>query len=80
MIGRTLRRLIQAPQWGLAVAIALVATPAPIGAVTDDPSPATQTDQDRYKFLIENVQAIVLSLSREGKITFLNHYGQSFFG
>jgi PAS domain-containing protein len=29
---------------------------------------------------MENVRAIVLSLNREGEITFLNHYGQSFFG
>jgi PAS domain S-box-containing protein len=29
---------------------------------------------------MENVRAIVLSLNREGEITFLNHYGQTFFG
>ena len=75
-----LGRLIQATSWGLAIALALVAAPVPIGAVTDNPSPPTQTDQDRCEFLMENARATVLSLNREGKITFLNHYGQSFFG
>ena len=80
MRGRILGRPIQATSWGLAVALALVAAPVPIGAVTDNPSPPTQTDQDRCEFLMENVRAVVLSLNREGKITFINHYGQSFFG
>jgi hypothetical protein len=79
MRGRILGWLNQATPWGLAVALALVAAPVPIGAFTDDPSAPTQTDQDRCKFLMENVRAIVLSLNREGKITFLNHYGQSFY-
>ena len=74
------RILGQATSWGLAVALALVAAPVPVGAVTDNPSPPPQTDQDRCEFLMENLRAIVLSLDREGKITFLNHYGQSFFG
>ena len=80
MRGRILGRLTQATSWGLAVVLALVAAPVPIGAVTDNPSPPTQTDQDRCEFLMENVRATVLSLNREGKIIFLNHYGQSFFG
>jgi PAS domain S-box-containing protein len=29
---------------------------------------------------MENVRGIILSLNRNGQITFLNHYGQSFFG
>ena len=73
MRGRILGRLIQATPWGLAIALALVAAPVPIGAVTDNPSPPTQTDQDRCEFLMENVRAVVLSLNREGKITFINH-------
>jgi PAS domain S-box-containing protein len=80
MRGRILRWLIQATPWGLAVTLALIVAPVPTGAFADDPSPPSQTDQDRCKFLMENVRAIVLSLNREGKITFLNHYGQSFFG
>ena len=79
MRGRTPAWLFQASPWSLAVALALIA-PVPIGAVADDPSPATHTSQDRCRFVMENVRAIVLSLDREGKITFLNHYGQSFFG
>ena len=79
MRGRILAWLFQASPWSLAVALALVAS-VPIGAVADDPSPSTHTEQDRCKFVMENVRAIVLSLDREGKITFLNHYGESFFG
>jgi PAS domain S-box-containing protein len=76
--------LVQATPWGLAAVLALLMTaPIPTGAFTDDPSAPNQgqrTEQDRCKFLMENVRAIVLSLNREGEITFLNHYGQSFFG
>ena len=76
--------LVQATPWGLAVALALIAAPVPIGAFTNDPSAPSQEqkqmEQDRCKFLMENVRSIILSLNREGEITFLNHYGQSFFG
>jgi hypothetical protein len=84
MRGKILGWLVQLTPWGLAAVLALlVAAPIPTGAFTDDPSAPNQglrTEQDRYRFLMENVRAIVLSLNREGKITFLNHYGQSFFG
>ena len=84
MRGKILGWLVQATPWGLAAVLALlVAAPIPAGAFTDDPSAPNQgqrTEQDRCKFLMENVLAIVLSLNREGEITFLNHYGQSFFG
>ena len=67
---------------GFASALILVAIPGP--AFTGDrPIPSEeqkQTDQDRCKFLMENINATVLSLNTEGKITFLNHYGQRFFG
>jgi len=84
MRGKILGWLVQASPWGLAAALALlVAAPIPTGAFTDDPPAPNQgqrTEQDRCRFLMENVRAIVLSLNREGEITFLNHYGQSFFG
>src|SRR5262249_33070899 len=61
-----------------------IAAPVPIGAFTDDPSAPSQEqqqmEQDRCKFLMENVRGIILTLNREGEITFLNHYGQAFFG
>lgn len=79
-----LGRLVQTTCWGLAIALALVAAPVRIGAFTNGPSPSSeeqnQTEQDRCKFLMENVRGIILSLNRDGEITFLNHYGQSFFG
>jgi PAS domain S-box-containing protein len=84
MRGKILGWIVQATPWGLAAVLALlVAAPIPTGAFTDEPSAPSQgqrTEQDRCKFLMENVRAIVLSLNREGEITFLNHYGQSFFG
>jgi PAS domain-containing protein len=84
MRGKILGWLAQATPWGLVAVLALLtAAPIPTGAFTDDPSAPNQgqrTEQDRCKFMMENVRAIVLSLNREGEITFLNHYGQSFFG
>ena len=35
---------------------------------------------DRCQFLMDKVSGIILSLNPEGSITFLNHYGRSFFG
>jgi PAS domain S-box-containing protein len=78
-----LKPLVATTMGGFAVALALVSAPVPIRAVANDPSVPNQQqkiEQDRCKFLMENVRAIVLSLNREGEITFLNRYGQSFFG
>jgi|SRR5262249_12751146 PAS domain S-box-containing protein len=70
--------LVQAAPFGFAAALALV--PTPIGAVSNEPPSTQQTEQDRCKFLMENINGIILSLNPDGKITSLNHYGQSFFG
>jgi PAS domain S-box-containing protein len=84
MRGKVLGRLVQGIPWALAAALALVAFPVSNGALTNEPSPPSgaqkQTEQDRCKFLMENVSGIILTLNPEGGITFLNHYGQSFFG
>jgi PAS domain S-box-containing protein len=84
MRGKTLGWLLQATPWGLATALALLALPVPIGGFTNKPSPPSgeqkQRDKDHCKFLMENVNGIILTLNPEGGITFLNHYGQSFFG
>ena len=67
---------------GFASTLILMAIPGP-AFTGDQPIPSEeqkQTDQDRCKFLMENINATVLSLNTEGKITFLNHYGQRFFG
>ncbi len=39
-----------------------------------------QAESDRCKFMMEKVNGIILSLNAKGEITFLNHYGQRFFG
>ena len=74
--------LVRPTHWGFAVALALL--PVAIGVFADEPSPPSkeqkQMEQHRCKFLMEKINAIVLSLNREGRITFLNHYGQNFFG
>jgi len=83
MRGKILGWLVQVTPWGLAAILALVAAPVHAETFTNDPSVPNQeqkTEQDKCKFLMENVRAIVLSLNREGEITFLNHYGQTFFG
>ena len=41
---------------------------------------AEEATGNRYKFLVENLNSIIVSLDREGRITFLNRYGQRFFG
>jgi PAS domain S-box-containing protein len=82
MRGRILRCLVRATLAGLIAALILAIVPGP--AFTNDPSvlrgEQKQTDQDRCKFLMENVNATILSLNTEGEITFLNRYGQRFFG
>ena len=68
----------------MTVAVVLIAAPVPIRAFTDEPSPPgneqKQSEQDRCKFLMDKVSAIILSLDPKGKITFLNHYGEGYFG
>jgi PAS domain S-box-containing protein len=78
------RSLVDATCTSLIAILALVIVPEPTGAFASDPSTPSeeqkQTDQDRCKFLMENVNATILSLNTEGEITFLNRYGQRFFG
>jgi PAS domain S-box-containing protein len=70
--------------WSFAVAAVLIAAPAPFEASADEPSPPgneqKQSEQDRCKFLMDKVNAIILSLDHEGEIGFVNHYGEEFFG
>jgi len=66
------------------MALILATVPGPIEAFTNDPSAPSesrkQADQDRCEFLMENVNATILSLNADGEITFLNRYGRRFFG
>src|SRR6516225_10571818 len=84
MRGRILRSVVDATFAGFIAILVLAAVSEPIGALTNGPSTPSeekkQTDQDRCKFLMENVNATILSLNTEGEITFLNRYGQRFFG
>jgi PAS domain S-box-containing protein len=83
MTGKIPRSLIDATFASFIAILALAAVPGPIGAITNGPSipeEQNQADQDRCKFLMENVNATILSLNTEGQITFLNRYGQRFFG
>ena len=70
--------------WGFAVAVVLITAPVPFEAIANEPSPPDnqqkQSEQDRCKFLMDKVNAIILSLDAEGKITSVNHYGEEFFG
>jgi PAS domain S-box-containing protein len=79
-----LRYLAHVTSAGLVATLVLVTVPRPIGVFGADRSTPgeeqKQTDQDRCKFLMENVNATILSLNTEGKVTFLNRYGQHFFG
>jgi PAS domain S-box-containing protein len=76
--------LVQAASWVLAVILVLIAVLLPPRAFADEPSPPSgqqkSTEQDRCQFLMDKVSSIILSLNPEGNITFLNHYGRSFFG
>ena len=69
--------------WGFAAAAVLIAAAALFEATAKEPSPPrneqNQSEQDRCKFWMDKVSAIILSLDAEGKITFLNHYGEDFF-
>jgi PAS domain S-box-containing protein len=84
MKGTMLRCFAHATPAGLVAAFVLVAVPRPIAVFAADPSTPgeeqKQMNQDRCKFLMENVNATILSLNAEGEVTFLNRYGQHFFG
>ena len=79
-LGQFVRRALR----GLGIILVLIATPVAIRAFAEDTSPPSgeqkQPETDRCKFLMDKVNGIILSLSPEGKITFLNHYGRDFFG
>ena len=83
MRGKIFGRFFPRTLSGFAVAAVLIAAPVPIRALADEPSPPgneqKQSEQDRCKFLMDKVSAIILSLDADGKITFLNHYGEDFF-
>ena len=70
--------------WGFAVAVVLITVPVPFEAIANETSPPDnqqkQSEQDRCKFFMDKVNAIILSLDAEGKITSVNHYGEEFFG
>jgi PAS domain S-box-containing protein len=84
MRGKILRCLAHTTPAALMAALIVVAVPSPIESFAANPSTPgeeqQQTDQDRCKFLMENINATVLSLNTDGEITFLNRYGQRFFG
>jgi PAS domain S-box-containing protein len=69
---------------GLAVVLGSIFLPPAIEALLAAPPLAAAAPNrdgpDRCQFLMAKVSAIVLSLDAAGRITFLNHYGQSFFG
>jgi len=69
---------------GFPAILVLLAIAVPIRAFANEPSPPSgqqkPTEQDRCQFLMDKVSGIILSLNPEGNITFLNHYGRSFFG
>src|SRR5215469_2774115 len=84
MRGKIFGRFFQRTLWGFAVVAVLIATSVPLEAIANElSSPGSeqkQSEQDRCKFLMDKVNAIILSLDTEGKITFVNHYGEEFFG
>ena len=84
MRGKSFGRFFPRTLWGFAVAAVLSAAPVPFEAIANEPSPPVneqkQSEQDRCKFLMDKVNAIILGLDHEGKITFVNHYGEAFFG
>ena len=84
MRANTLGQLAKTIPWAFAALLASIAMPAPIETITNEPTPQSveqkQTERDSCRFLMDHVNGIILSLNPEGRITFLNHYGQSFFG
>jgi PAS domain S-box-containing protein len=41
---------------------------------------ALKESEHKYRELVENANSIILRLTKEGKLTFLNEFGQKFFG
>jgi PAS domain S-box-containing protein len=84
MRGKIFGRFFPRTLWGFAVAVVLIAAPMPFEAIANEPSSPgdqqKQSEHDRCKFLMDKVNAIILSLDHEGKIGFVNHYGEEFFG
>ena len=84
MRGKIFGRFFPRTLWGFAVAAVSIAAPVPFEAIANEPSPLgseqKQSEQDRCKFLMDKVNAIILSLDPERKITFVNLYGEEFFG
>ena len=84
MRGKIFGRFFPRTLWSFAVAAVLVAPPVPFEAIANEPSPLgdqqKQSEQDQCKFLMDKVNAVILRLDPEGKITFVNHYGEEFFG
>jgi PAS domain S-box-containing protein len=84
MTGKICKPLIRTTSRGLALVLALIGMLLPVRAFADEPSPTSgqqrPSQQDRCQFLMDKITGIILSLNPEGRITFLNHYGRSFFG
>jgi PAS domain S-box-containing protein len=76
--------LVQATSLRLAVVLVSIVMLVPVRVFANEPSPPSDqqkpTEQDRCQFLMDKVSGIILSLNPEGNITYLNHYGRSFFG
>ena len=84
MGGKILRCLGHGTPAFFGAALILVLASRPVAVFADDLSTLDEqqkpTEQERCKFLMENVNATILSLNTEGEVTFLNRYGQHFFG
>jgi PAS domain S-box-containing protein len=84
MKGKIFGRFLPRTSWGFAVVVVLITAPVPFEAIADEPSPTgnqqKQSERDQCKFLMDKVNAIILSLDPEGKISFVNHHGEEFFG
>jgi PAS domain S-box-containing protein len=82
--GKIFGRFFPRISCGFAVAAVLLTAAVHFEAIADEPSPPADhqkpSGQDRCKFLMDKVNVAILSLDREGKITFINHYGEEFFG
>lgn len=84
MRGKIFEPFVRGASWGFAIALVLIAALVPFEAIANEPSTPgkdqKQSEQDRCQFRMDKVSAIILSLDAEGKISFLNHYGEGYFG